>query len=107
MKNFLQVVAAFSSETIAKESKMGSILVICVVVGLILGILIVIPLLFTVIGGALWAQKFARQAIKDEKIPDLKRVEAALKLLNISQDSESKHLWQKLNELKEKSEKAS
>lgn len=76
------------------------------VVGLAIGFLVAIPFFIAMIAGTAWAQKFAKQAIKDDKIQDFKKVDAALKILNVGKDSESKHLWQKLNELKEKSEKA-
>jgi len=72
------------------------------VVGLIIGFIIAIPMLIMAVGGVVWAQKYARKVIESGKIENRKRVEAVLKMLRVSSDSESKFLHDKLLAIFEK-----
>ncbi len=56
---------------------------------------------FVVAGSQNKARKVAKQMIADGNITDTARVERVLSILNEQSDTESKHLWHKLTELKE------
>lgn len=50
------------------------------------------------------AKRVAKQMLSGGKLDDMPRVERVLKMLNEQNDEESKYLWHKLTELKEKQE---
>mgnify|MGYP003395015532 CR=1 FL=1 len=70
-----------------------------IVIGLIIGVVLVVPMLIMSVGGFIWAQKYARNAIDTGKIEDKKKTEAVLKMLRASNDSESKLLYDELSNL--------
>lgn len=76
---------------------------IAIVIGLIfLGMTLAVPFAFLAFMRINKARAEAKSILAKGKVDDTKRVDVILKLLSVSKDHESAHLWKELNALREK-----
>ena len=82
-------------------------MVVFIVGVIIVGFMAAVPFAFFAFTRISKAKNQAKEILAKGKIDDMKQAEVILKLLNVTKDNESTHLWREMNALYEKQRRAS